>query len=290
MGIANGILGVIVLMLLVRLAPKASGRTIGIVLGAGILLLMSGYLFTGLSYQRRDTQASYVPTFEAAVEESNIEPNISNKQLWDRLTKSHIDLSKEKPAREEESKKEDDTQSKSTKPDWVKNPPKRVGNLFRRVVSSEQYFTAEECHQHLEEQLQEAVRERVQTLIADSAEQSLLLPDPASFDIGLDYLMCEICQDEYTETLTASFGEMKRVHVLMEFSPAIENHLRTAWKEHERKHRLRVVGIFAAAALSLLTGVYGLLQFDTWTRGYYTKRLLVGVPVVIIVAMVLLLS
>jgi len=283
-----------VFLLLVYLATKAKGRTIGIVLGAGILLMMFSFLFTGRSSQRRGTQASYLPTIEVAVEKTDVDPHISNKELWDRLTKSHIDLSEEKTVREEDNIKEDqtpeedNTESKPTKPDWVKNPPKRVGNLFRRVVSSEQYYTTEECHQHLEQQLQRAARERVQTLVADGDVQSIFAPDPDSFGIGLGYIMREICQDEYTETLTASFGEMKRVYVLMEFSPAVENHLLAEWKEHERRHRLGVVGIFAAATLSLLAGVYGLLRFDTWTRGYYTKRLLVGVPVVIIVAVVLL--
>jgi len=290
-------------LLLVYLATKTSGRTIGIVLGAGILLIFvwgnSRVSFEAFRARQRAAESVDAATAlraDIAIGNSTEEPTISNKELWDRLTKSHIDLSEETPGSEAKNKSEDQAtekdQAESTpiKPDWVENPPKRVGNLFRRVVSSEPYSTTEECHQHLEKQLQEAVRERVRTLIAESGEPSILTPDFDSFGIGLSYIMREICQDEFTETVSASFGEMKRVHVLMVFSPAVEDHLRAQWKEYGRRHRLGVVGIFAAAALSLLAGVYGLLQFDTWTRGYYTKRLLVGVPVVIIVAVVLLLS
>ncbi len=40
-------------------------------------------------------------------------------------------------------------------------------------------------------------------------------------------------------------------------------------------------GLLAAAVLGLLGAVYGLLKIDTWTKGYYTKRLFLGVPAVI---------
>ena len=39
--------------------------------------------------------------------------------------------------------------------------------------------------------------------------------------------------------------------------------------------------IASGRAIDVVLG-FVLLQVDTWTRGYYTKRLLVGVPVVII--------
>ena len=38
----------------------------------------------------------------------------------------------------------------------------------------------------------------------------------------------------------------------------------------------------AMVAVGLLGMVYGMLKVDTWTKGYYTKRLFLGVPAAII--------
>ena len=38
----------------------------------------------------------------------------------------------------------------------------------------------------------------------------------------------------------------------------------------------------AGGVLGLLGLCYGLLKVDTWTKGYYTKRLFLGVPAAII--------
>ena len=108
--------------------------------------------------------------------------------------------------------------------------------------------------------------------------------------IGLDYIMSEICREEYTETVSSSVGDMKRVHVLMEFDSAIDNHLRAAWQRYERLDRLSSVGGIAGLVLAGLATVFGLLKFDTWTRGYYTKRLLIGVPSAIIAIILLLIT
>ena len=37
------------------------------------------------------------------------------------------------------------------KPDWVKSPPKRVGDSYRRVIKSDPFATVEECHKQLDE-------------------------------------------------------------------------------------------------------------------------------------------
>lgn len=278
---------------LVNLATKASGRTIGIFLGACVLLMIfSSFLYMGVSYQNpvAKTAPALVELSVEAHEVASSEPlGTSNKELWDRLTKSRIDLSDEETSEEEkdQASEEDNSGSKLAKPDWVTNPPRRVGNVYRRVVTSDLYSTVEECQLQLEGQLQEAVRERVESLVSEGVERSAFMPGPETFGISIDYIMREICKDEYTEIVDASFGEMRRMHVLMEFTPAVENRLKTVWQEHKRRHRLGIVGKYAGLALGLLASIYCLLQFDTWTRGYYTKRLLVGVPVVIIAVVVL---
>jgi len=287
-----------VLVLLLNLATKASGRVIGIVLGAVVLsIVIWGFIHDNLQSDVEPAVETSLTAISAVP--SSAEPNISNQELWDKLTQTRIDLGEEKTTDNKNEEKEQASEAdkaenkpeqlnKPPKPDWLENPPKRMGNLYRQVVSSEPFYSVKECDQQLEILLLEAVRERLQTLASDGVSQSVLLPDLNSFGISQSYISREICKDEFTETVSFSLGEMKRVHVLMEFSPVVEDHLLATWKQHERRHRLGVVGKFAALALSLLASVYGLLQFDTWTRGYYTRRLLVGVPVVIIMAVVLL--
>ena len=49
-----------------------------------------------------------------------------------------------------------------------------------------------------------------------------------------------------------------------------------------------MVGAGAGSVLGLIGLVFGLLKVDTWTKGYYTKRLFLGVPAAIIGLLALL--
>ncbi len=44
----------------------------------------------------------------------------------------------------------------------------------------------------------------------------------------------------------------------------------------------------ASFVLAVLAGILLLLKIDTWTRGYYTKRLFLGVPAAIIACIALI--
>ena len=43
-----------------------------------------------------------------------------------------------------------------------------------------------------------------------------------------------------------------------------------------------MVGMGAGSMFALLSLVFALLKVDTWTKGYYSKRLFLGVPLAII--------
>jgi hypothetical protein len=100
--------------------------------------------------------------------------------------------------------------------------------------------------------------------------------------ITLDFIEREIARDEYVETVERSVGPMMKSHTLLEFTPAVDKELRQYWDAHQRKERFAVVGAGAGSVLGLLGLCYGLLKVDTWTKGYYTKRLFLGVPAAII--------
>jgi hypothetical protein len=169
------------------------------------------------------------------------------------------------------------------RPEWVIHPPKRIGNSYRRVVVSGPFSTLEECHQELAEILRQTVYQRMAAKGADDPAYRDFTP--ATFEvlgIGIDYIYREICRDEFVQSLETSVGPMKQVYLLLEFDPPIEQHLGDVWRQYQVQHRLEIVAILASAGLLLLGLVYGLLKVDTWTRGYYSKRLLLGVPAVII--------
>jgi len=95
---------------------------------------------------------------------------------------------------------------------------------------------------------------------------------------------------EYVETVERSIGPMKKLYLQIEFTPDIDRELRQRWDAYERRERFAVAGVSAGSLLGLLTLVFALLKVDTATKGYYTKRLFIGVPAAIIGSWLLLLA
>ena len=200
----------------------------------------------------------------------------ANAQLWDRLTAARINLDDEPETKPSGEAVAED------RPAWVDKPPKRVGEVYRAVVASDPFSTADECFEQLEKRFPTEVQKRLAKLVS-TAERSLVgSMSLESMGVSLDYIMREICREQYTEVLESSVGAMRRVYVLMEFTPAIESHLIESWQNGRRRGRLVSVAQVAGCVLASLALLYGTLQFDTWTRGYYTRRLLWGVPAAII--------
>jgi hypothetical protein len=101
--------------------------------------------------------------------------------------------------------------------------------------------------------------------------------------ISTEYIRRELCPEEpYVETVHASFGPMLKVSALLEFNERQDEFLMDAWKAYARRAGIKNMGALSLLVLSGLGLLYGMLKLDTWTRGYYTKRLFLGVPAVII--------
>src|SRR5262249_24883553 len=60
-----------------------------------------------------------------------------------------------------------------------------------------------------------------------------------------------------------------------------------SWKTYARRQGITQVGMAAAAVLGALALALLLLKVDTWTRGYYSTRLFLGVPAAIIAVILL---
>lgn len=195
----------------------------------------------------------------------------------------------------------------AVRPNWVDEGPKRIGEVQRSVITTDEYATIEECNQAADIYLQLATYDHLMSLVDRyrsigstrptlSFHDNAILADGkvaltsdgyvadrrlqalASMGIGIDVIRREIAKDEYLETVERSFGPMKKLYTQIEFTPQIDSELQRAWKNYRRGERLAVVGLSAFAILGLLGTVWGMLKVDTMTKGYYTKRLFFGVP------------
>jgi hypothetical protein len=207
------------------------------------------------------------------------------------------------------------------RPAWV-DGTKRTGNVPREVIATDEYQTTDECYQAMDVYLMLKTYQRLQQLAGrsygDGGLPSLtfrnggIYGDGALMSLGrgdnswdapdyrlqslrnmgltIDYLRREVVAKdsktnephEYIETLERSFGPMKKLYLQIEFTPATDRELRRYWESHERAERFAVVGLGAGSLLGFLGCIFGLLKIDTWTKGYYTKRLFIGAPLAIL--------
>jgi hypothetical protein len=192
------------------------------------------------------------------------------------------------------------------RPAWVKSKPKRVGEVQREVLVTQEWSTESECQREADIGLLFKTYEHIQRLAGvsydrNSMEYRVMLDESfkpyirdsrleslRSAGITLDYIRREIAKDEYLETVERSVGPMMKLYTLVEFSPSVDRELRAHWDAFRRQERMAAVGFGAGGILGLIGLAYGLLKVDTWTKGYYTKRLFVGVPAAIICLMALL--
>jgi hypothetical protein len=194
------------------------------------------------------------------------------------------------------------SRNSGVRPSWVDNPPKRVGDVQREVIATDEWSSDEECEQARSLGLMLKTYERIQKLIgvpyqsnlsdhkliSDSVANDYRLNKLASSGITLDYALRQIAKDEYVESVQRSVGPMKKIYTLVEFTPAVDRELRQRWDGYARQEQFAKVGLGATGILGLLTLVWGLLKVDTATKGYYTKRLFVGVSAAVICVMLLL--
>ncbi|HMO83789.1 MAG TPA: hypothetical protein PKC18_02605 [Lacipirellulaceae bacterium] len=168
------------------------------------------------------------------------------------------------------------------RPEWVTTPPKLAGPVRRVVVESGPYATLGECYEALRREMRMAVATRVEDLASESVGRPVGVPDLEVMRVGNVFIDRELLADQYVETGQASFGEMQNAWALLEFDRNDDQKLLRAWQGYARRDGIRQTALVAGLVVSVLALIYGLLQVDTWTRGYYSKRLFLGVPAAII--------
>lgn len=174
------------------------------------------------------------------------------------------------------------------RPDWVAAPPKVVENIYRVPVQAGPYVTLRECYDQLRNEMRSVVQQRVEELVRESTGlRHVHIPDLDWMHIGGAYIDRELLTDQYVEINDTSVGAMRTAWGLLEFTPNHDRYLVDSWKRYARQDRMAMVATMAALVVGALGGVLLLLKIDTWTRGYYTKRLFLGVPAAIIALLAL---
>lgn len=176
------------------------------------------------------------------------------------------------------------------KPEWVVNPPKQVGNVRKVVVTSGPFSTVDECQSDLDRKMHAVVLNRMANISQSSLTRSTGAAALDDMGLGGDYIRRELCTDEFVDTIDSSVGEMKQVYALLEFNESQDAMLIDRARSYSRQEGLHQVSIIGGGLLASVATLFGLLKVDTWTRGYYTKRLFLGVPAAIITVLALLTS
>ncbi|MCA9262111.1 MAG: hypothetical protein KDA61_22995 [Planctomycetales bacterium] len=174
-------------------------------------------------------------------------------------------------------------ESPAARPDWVDAPPKMIGDKERLVVQSGPYSTVEQCMKEMWGPLNMAVHRIIEEMHEPQSELwGGGVPSAVGLGITREYVLRELCVDQFVETQVASFGEMKRLYLLLEVGQTHRQYIREMLNQHYRDDRVFVVATAGGGVLASLGALLSLLKFDAWTRGYYSKRLFIGGPVAII--------
>ncbi|QDU58835.1 hypothetical protein [Aeoliella mucimassa] len=170
-------------------------------------------------------------------------------------------------------------------PEWVSSPPKSVENVHRLVIESSWYSTPQGCNEQAEGVIQDAVISYLQDEVAGEAHGTTFVPTLERLGINNRYIRDNIVSDRFYETRDFDLEHQKymtNLHVLLEFDDHTTQDMLNRWRDYARQENVALVGLSMAGVLASLAGVLGLIKLDTYTKGYYSKRLFIGVPAAII--------
>lgn len=176
------------------------------------------------------------------------------------------------------------------RPEWVVTPPKQIGNVRKFVVVSDPFVSLEECRRDADRKMQDLTLHRAAELSGASMSRRLEAAMLEDLGLGADYARRELCTDEFVDVIDSSVGEMKQTYALLEFNESQDALLVDRARAYSRREGLQDVTLIGGGLLASVATLFGLLKVDTWTRGYYTKRLFLGVPAAIITVLALLMS
>ncbi|MEN1680215.1 MAG: hypothetical protein AAGJ46_11530 [Planctomycetota bacterium] len=170
------------------------------------------------------------------------------------------------------------------RPKWLDLPPTPSGSeVFSTVIDSGPYATVAESKRAADIALLNHVNAYLQTEhgLQDVATQ------PGDFGLTPKQLRDITVRDEFVEPFETSIGaELQRAFLLVEIAEedgeTLAGRLTKTLADRRRSDGVKRVGVLSGGVLGLLSLVFGLLKVDEATKGYYTKRLFLGVPAAIL--------
>lgn len=158
---------------------------------------------------------------------------------------------------------------RSTRPDWVGEPPRRVGDAYQVSLDVDPYTTIEESDSALPAKINAAVDDYVGQLIGLQARGRIRLP--------MEYIDEHVKRDDWQEWRKHAMGpvtvDMVHRHVLLRFDNAVNDHIRQMWKRSIVNERVAGAAALGGGVLALVAMIYGYLRLDLATRGAYRRRI-----------------
>lgn len=167
-------------------------------------------------------------------------------------------------------------------PEWVKNPEKSVPHVYRRLIESDWRDSADTCQRHNAIKIEQAVHEYVQEL-ANEHTYGAYVPSLAELGVTPRYIREQILKEHhYASRDFAHQSGMVNLYQQLEFDSRVSEDLASRWRTYARQQNVAGIAVVSGSVLAALAGVLGLIKLDTYTKGFYTKRLFIGVPAAII--------
>ncbi|MEM6330114.1 MAG: hypothetical protein AAF790_07690 [Planctomycetota bacterium] len=170
-------------------------------------------------------------------------------------------------------------------PAWVENPQGAVAGVdYAVTLTSGPYSTYGEC---LSAERAEVIR-AAQQYVRDNLLPADRGAAGARLGMGAAELFDRFVEDRCLTYADSSVGDMLVLHTLVAFDKEGGQRLVDGAVANYRAGRMATLGLAGGGVLGVLALAFGLLKADEATKGYYTKRLFIGVPLAILGAVLLL--
>ncbi len=173
----------------------------------------------------------------------------------------------------------------SAPPDWAENPAAAAkGAGYVVVIESGPYSSFGECMNAERRQVVQTARGYIANHVQSDAFNT------ADGLLGMstsDLVQRFVLQRSLVRTETTLQG-MYTLYTLVKIDKRGGDHLVATTLTRQREQHFSRVGAGALSVLVVVAVAFGLLKADEATRGYYTKRLLIGVPILLVGCLVLL--
>ncbi len=170
-------------------------------------------------------------------------------------------------------------------PDWIENPPtwESSDGGCRRVVETDWFVSDEGVQQDLNRRVLEVVAERLSELMGERvAVDAMVGAIGPELMIGPSNPTGNFIDQTHSAVAETSVGRVKKEFALVVVSDTMAQKMRSGWSAVQQSGRVSSVAKMGVGVLGLVALALGLVKLDQSTGQRYTKRLLIGLPAVII--------